>query len=245
MISVVIPLYNASEYILDALDSVLLQNVECETIVVDDASSDGSDEAVRRYIKAHRDCNIRLVKNNQNLGAAKSRNIGVRMAKGEYIAFLDADDKWREGKLLRQLKTIEERNVPLVCTERELMRPDGTPTGRVIASVEMIDICALKKSNHVNCSSVLVKRDIMLENPMEHSEAHEDYLAWLKICERYGAFYCIREPFVLYRLSKGGKSRNKWRSAAMTYRTYVLAGYGRIKAAFMMLPYAINGIKKY
>lgn len=189
--------------------------------------------------------NVIILQNEENMGVAHTRNIGVLMASGDYIAFLDADDMWHKDKLKKQLEHISNKDFSLVCTEREMYTADGEATGRIISSPEEIDISILKKSNYINCSSVLIKRNVMLEYPMEHSEVHEDYLTWLRIVKNYGKAYCIKQPLLLYRLSESGKSRNKLKAAKMTYKTYVLAGFGRIKALFMMVPYMINGIKKY
>ena len=277
MISVVMPLYNASKYICDAVDSVILQNVECELIVVDDCSTDGSVDVLLEHVKSlgkektqsvkeyNKDFDVNLislnlqliyrgyydkigiiiVQNDCNRGAAHTRNAGVRLAGAEDIAFLDADDMWTKDKLSEQIKVMKNTGAVMCCTSRALIGAAGRRTGKIIESPEIIDINVLKKSNYVNCSSVLVKKSVMLEFPMEHSEAHEDYLAWLRIVEKYGAVRCINEPLLLYRLSEKGKSRNKIKSAIMTYRTYVLAGYGRIKSSLMMFSYIINGIKKY
>ena len=94
MISVIIPAYNCEQYIGQAIDSALGQTVdeELEIIVVDDASKDGTKEAVRGKNPNGKGRTIRCHVNDCNLGAAESRNIGIRMAAGEYIAFLDADD---------------------------------------------------------------------------------------------------------------------------------------------------------
>jgi teichuronic acid biosynthesis glycosyltransferase TuaG len=90
-----------------------------------------------------------------------------------------------------------------------------------------------------------VKREVMLAVPMEHDEIHEDYLAWLKILKMYGAAAGINHPYLKYRLSEGGKSRDKRRSAIMTYLVYRYAGYGPIRSGLFFLSYAIHGVIKY
>ena len=90
-ISVVIPAYNSSETIGQAVRSVLEQKVPVEVIIVDDCSQDDIKKALKQYNDDER---IRIIRNESNLGVAKSRNLGVRSASGKYIAFLDADDIW-------------------------------------------------------------------------------------------------------------------------------------------------------
>ena len=105
MISVIIPLYNAKDYVCEAVASVLAQRVELELIVLDDASTDGSAIVLRQWLEAHRgqvgDISVSLIENKENMGVARTRNKGVLLAKGSYIAFLDADDRFAEGKLAK------------------------------------------------------------------------------------------------------------------------------------------------
>ncbi len=75
-----------------------------------------------------------------------------------------------------------------------------------------------------------------LEFPMEHDDSHEDYITWLKILRKYGCAAGINKPYLKYRLSEGGKSRNKLKSAAMTYNVYRYAGYGRIRSCIFFFP---------
>ena len=106
LVSVVIPLYNKSEFILDALNSVAAQtfhNWEC--IIVDDGSTDGSKQIVQDFVQTH--SGNWLLSSQLNMGPSTARNIGICMAKGKYIAFLDADDFWHPQKLEDQFNYME------------------------------------------------------------------------------------------------------------------------------------------
>ena len=80
---------------------------------------------------------------------------------------------------------------------------------------------------------------------MEHDDSHEDYITWLKILKKYGNAVGINKPYLKYRLSEGGKSRNKLKSAKMTYKVYRYSGFGRLKSLLFFASYALNGIWKY
>jgi teichuronic acid biosynthesis glycosyltransferase TuaG len=235
LISVIIPAYNAMGTIAGAVESALAQNVPLEIIVVDDGGNDGLETLLQ-------DKAI-LLKNEENLGAAESRNRGIRHARGKYVAFLDADDLWLPGKLQKQLDAIGEK--VLCCTARQLMTPEGVCTGRVIGVKERITYRELLKHNSINCSSVLLRRDVALEFPMEHADSHEDYILWLKILQKYDEAVGINEPLLRYRLSNTGKSGSKLNSAKMTFRVYRYMGFGTVKSLICFCSYAIHGTFKY
>lgn len=179
------------------------------------------------------------------MGAARSRNWGVKASKGKYIAFLDADDWWEEGKLEAQVETMGLTGCDICSTGRELMQPDGHTTGKYIPVKERITYRDLLKHNSINCSSVLLRREDALAFPMEHDDSHEDYITWLRILKRGGFAAGINKPYLKYRLSEGGKSRNKLKSAAMTYQVYRYVGYGPVKSLFFFVSYAVHGVWKY
>ena len=292
MISVVMPVYNSRDYIVEAVDSVMYQHVDKELILVDDCSRDDSVERVLAYFyskyevignhearrrgvtvkevphdaksvrmvwsgyvrRVHKNkptpadkpfVRVRIYRNRKNRGVALVRGKGVILASGEYVALLDADDRWRPHKLEYQLEALEQTGACLCNTARRMIRYDGEDTGAVIHTPTVITKKMLEKTNYINCSSVVARTEVLRKYPMKHSDAHEDYLTWLRILDEYDYVIGIDEPLIDYRLSKLGKSRNKLKAAVMTYRTYRYAGYRREKALRMMLSYTINGIKKH
>ena len=91
----------------------------------------------------------------------------------------------------------------------------------------------------------MLRREDALAFPMEHDDSHEDYITWLRILRKGGFAAGINRPYLKYRLSEGGKSRNKLKSAAMTYQVYRYVGYGPLKSLFFFASYALHGIWKY
>lgn len=242
LISVIIPGYNCSATIGAALDSVLDQGMHVEIIVINDCSGDDLDAVMARYGHLPQ---IIYVKNEKNLGAAGSRNKGVAMARGQYVAFLDSDDYWAPGKLKKQVESLRETGCVLCCTARELMTPEGVCTGRVIPVKSTITYRDLLRHNSINCSSVLIRRDAALAVPMEHEDSHEDYITWLKVLREYGPAVGINEPLLKYRLSNTGKSGNKLKSARMTFLAYRYLGYGLGMSLLCFCSYALHGVGKY
>lgn len=242
LVSVIIPAYNCEKYIEKAIDSALEQTIPLEVIIINDCAKDNTEEVIRKYLS---DPRVRYIRNEKNLGVAKTRNRGVRLAHGKYVAFLDSDDWWEPDKLDKQLQALEREHAVLCSTARALVNPDGSPMGKVIPVKEHISYHELLKHNSINCSSVLVLREVMLEFPMEHEDSHEDYITWLKILKKYGSACAINEPLLKYRLSTTGKSGSKWKSARMTFKVYRYMGFGLLKSLACFCSYAVHGVWKY
>ena len=242
LVSVVMPAYHCEKTIGKAIESVLRQSVDLELIVINDCSGEMLDQVMESYSA---NPVIIYVKNEKNLGAAESRNKGVAMARGKYVAFLDADDWWEDGKLQKQVQKLEENQMVLCCTARELVTPEGKLTGRVIPVNDTITYRQLLHHNSINCSSVLIRSDVIRQYRMEHEDSHEDYILWLQILLKYQKACGLNEPLLKYRLSSGGKSGNKLKSAGMTYHAYRYSGFGRVRSAWYFCCYAVHGIWKY
>ncbi len=260
-VSVIIPSYNNSKYLKQAVDSVLMQRAPrvmgvpfdeenpdwLEVIVVNDKSPSDEDAVMAEYAGDER---VIYIKNEENLGVAESRNVGVNAANGEYIAFLDADDFWEQGKLMAQLELLWELEgynefPPMICTGRKLCDAEGVPTGKEIGVPDIITYDMLLKTNHIPCGTVLLPREIAIEFPMTNDRLHEDYICWLSITKEYGPAVGISIPYLNCRQSEGGRSRNKFKSAKMHYGVLKYMGIGKFKRLVYMVSYTLNGLKKY
>lgn len=244
VVSVIIPAFNCAHFLRRAVDSALLQERETavEVLVINDCSTDDTEQVILHY---RDNPAVRYVKNERNLGASGSRNLGVSLARGKYVAFLDADDWWESGKLGKQLARMEETGAVLCSTARELVDEDGNSLGKVIHVPERITYRMMLHQNRINCSAALVLREVMARFPMEHEDSHEDYIAWMRILKEYGFACGIDEPLLKYTLSKKGKSGSKWKSARMTFSAYRYMGFDLAHSVWYFLCYAVNGLWKY
>lgn len=242
LVSVVIPAYNSANRIHLALDSALAQDVPLEIIVIDDCSRDNLDELMERYLQFPQ---IRYFKNPENLRVAATRNRGVSLARGAYVAFLDSDDYWEKGKLQKQLALLAETGAVMCSTARELMNPDGSLTGHIIPVQTEYTYRDLLRQNPINCSSVVIRTAVAREFPMHHDDAHEDYLMWLEVLEKYGRCCAINEPLLKYRVTSTGESGTKLNSARMTFMTYRYKGFGFFRSMLYFVSYAFHGFRKY
>lgn len=242
LVSVVIPAYNCSRTLGQAIDSALAQEVSLEILVLDNGGTEDLTGVMERYGD---NPVIHYRRNEENLGASGSRNLGVKLAQGKYVAFLDSDDWWEKDKLKKQLARLEETDEVLCATARELVTPEGELTGRVIPVSEEITYRQMLAGNSINCSSVLLRTEVAREFPMCHEDSHEDYIMWLRILQKYGKACAVNEPLLKYRLSSSGKSGNKLNSAKMTFKVYRYMGFGFVKSCWCFLRYAYHGVAKY
>ena len=241
-VSVIIPAYNCAKYISQAIDSALGQDIPVEVIVINDCTEDMLDTVMEAY---KNNPSVRYIANEKNMGAAETRNKGVSLARGKYVAFLDGDDYWEAGKLKKQIVEMERSHAVLCCTARELITAEGKSTGRIIPVKTEITYQDLLKHNSINCSSVLLKTEVAKEFPMQHEDSHEDYIMWLRILQEYKSVCGINEPLLKYRLGTTGKSGTKWKSARMTFKVYRYMGFGMMKSIYCFCSYAWHGIWKY
>ena len=242
LVSVIMPAFNCAGTIGGAIDSALIQDVPLEVIVINDRSPDELETVLAGYDGDER---VICVTNEENMGAARSRNRGVSLARGKYVAFLDSDDLWTPGKLAAQIQILEESGSVLCCTARELMTPNGKPTGRILPVAQTISYRDLLKHNSIACSSVVLRTDVAREFPMDHEDSHEDYIMWLRILKNYGAARGIDQPMLRYRLSSTGKSGSKLHSAKMTFMVYRYMGFSLPRSIACFVSYAFHGVKKY
>lgn len=246
MISIIMPAYNAEQYIESAIQSVRKQTVtDWELIVVDDLSSDNTAKIVSEIMRE--DARIHLICNEQNQGVSYCRNMGVQKANGEWIAFLDSDDCWKTEKLEHQLAVAEEKDAQFIFTGSAFMDEDGQEKDYILQVKDITSYKELLKQNIISCSSVMIKKDLMLQYPMGESKGvHEDYETWLRILRKTGCTaYAVNEPLLIYRLRKNSKSGNKMKSALMHFRVYRMIGLSLIASLIYFGFYIFRGLKKY
>ena len=205
-ISVVIPAFNAGKYISSCLESVLAQTFsDLEVVIVDDGSTDNTLE----IISACADDRVRLY-TQANSGSAAARNKGVQEARGEWIAFIDADDIWAPEKLEKQLTT---------CQDKVWSHTDSYYIGGVYAkNTKASDLCRkhagdvfeeLLVENSVGTSCVMIKKTCFDEFAGFDTSyrALQDWGLWLRVASKYPIGYCD-EPLVSYRVHTGSTSRS-------------------------------------
>lgn len=244
LVSVVMPAYNAARYIGEAIESVISQSFgNWELIIIDDGSSDGTAQAACRY--KERDGRISLYSNDTNLGVSMTRRKGVSISRGEWIAFLDADDVWENVKLEMQLRFACETGAGFTYTGSSFIDGEGRPYGWRMDVPDKSCYKSLLRQNVISCSSVLIKKSLL--PPLFPSEQgiHEDFALWLSILKTGTEARGLNEPLLRYRVTAGSKSGDKLKAAAMTYRTYRAAGVPKFASDVNFVLYTLRSLSKY
>ena len=201
LVSIVMPSYNTAPFIAESIQSVLAQSYkDWELIIVDDCSTDNTDDAVRPYLSDER---IKYLKNEKNVGAAVSRNRALREAKGEWIAFLDSDDLWMPEKLEKQIRFMEKNGYHFSYTNYAEIDVEGKRNGIIITGPKRITKVAMFNYCWPGCLTVMYDRNVVGLIQIADIKKNNDYAMWLKVCKKADC-YLLDEELALYRRGRAG-----------------------------------------
>lgn len=247
-VSVVIPSYNAASLIGKTIQSVTDQTFsDWEIIVVDDCSTDETKYVVEAL--AREDDRIKLKTLDQNFGGpAGPRNVGVGLARGDFVAFLDADDIWHPKKLEIQLQALNETQADFACsqmrdfTDEESIKVDDVEN----FSLEFISFQQQSVRARIPTSSVIARRDLLSAHPFNEDisyKAVEDYHCWLRLLQNTKNCVKIEIPLLYYRKIEGQISGSKLymlRKVFMVHRQY--PNRSRLDALIFTFCHVFGGI---
>jgi len=199
-VSVIIPTYNRAYLIGRAIQSVLDQSYhDFEIIIIDDGSTDNTEEVVKEFQK--KDERIRYIKHKGNKGYPKALNTGIKAARGEYIAFQDSDDEWLPEKLKKQMEVFKNASsdVGVVYTGFLRIEKDKKiyiPPSWVTHKEGNIHKELLKR-NFVGTPAAIVKKECFEKTGMfdEYLPCFQDWELWIRI-SKYYQFRYIAEPLI-------------------------------------------------
>ena len=201
LVSIIMPSYNTAPYIRETIQSVLDQTYQnWELIIVDDCSSDNTDEIVSTYLLDDR---IHYLKNEKNSGAAFSRNIALREAKGRWIAFLDSDDLWMPEKLEKQINFMDKNGYSFSYTNYEEINVEGNRTGVKVTGPKKITKTGMYNYCWPGCLTVMYNRSVVGLIQIEDIRKNNDYAMWLKVCKKADC-YLLDEYLGKYRKGRSG-----------------------------------------
>ncbi len=244
LVSIVMPAYNCEKYVVEAINSILAQTYRnWELLVLDDGSKDNTLRIIKEF--SQKDSRIKALPNGKNMGVSATRNRGIELASGEWIAFLDSDDMWKPEKLEKQFEIVEKEAAEFLFTGSSYINEEGESFKGIFEVPEKVTYKKLRNQNVISCSSVLVKKKYFKNIKMEKDEMHEDYAVWLRILKLGVIAYGVNEPLLIYRISRNSKSGNKIKTVKMTYKVFRFVGINPIGSAYFMMRHVIASVGKY
>lgn len=205
LVSIIMPSFNTGKYIDKSIESVLAQTYKnWELIIVDDFSTDNTDEVVEKYINDKR---IRYLKNDNNSGAAVSRNRALMEAKGKWIAFLDSDDLWMPDKLMLQIKFMKKNNYHFSYTNYIEIDENGNENGIRLTGPKKISKAGMFNYCWPGCLTVMYDREYVGLIQIADIKKNNDYAMWLKVCKKSDC-YLMNKILASYRKGRTGSVSN-------------------------------------
>ncbi len=244
-VSVIMPAYNAAAYIEQAIRSVMEQTyTNWQLLVIDDCSTDDTYAIAQRL--AAEDDRIRPLRNEHNSGVAVTRNRGLELSVGAYVAFLDSDDVWHPDKLAAQIQMAEREQAGLVYTSYAIVDADGQPCKQPYTVPERITFTDLLKENVIGCSTVLLSAAVAETYRFVTGFFHEDYCLWLDILRDGHTAVGCTDILTDWRLIMNSRSFNKKKASRNRWRIYRQhLRFSVCKSLRYFSSYAWRGIAKY
>lgn len=215
LVSIIMPSWNTSRYISESIESVISQTyTNWELIIVDDCSTDNTDDVVKQFLG---DTRIKYIKNEKNCGAALTRNRALRVAKGEWIAFLDSDDLWKPDKLQKQINFMNENQYVFSYHDYEKIDEKSNPLNIYVSGPDVVTKRKMYNYGYPGCLTFMYSAKAMGIIQIKDIKKNNDYAILLKLCKKADC-YLLKENLAEYRVRKKSISHDKlWKKLKSHY----------------------------
>ncbi len=243
LISVIIPFYKKRFFFQNTIKSVLDQSYKnFEIILIYDDNSRKDLKFVKKILKKIK--KKKIIVNKKNLGVGESRNVGIKIAKGNYIAFLDADDVWQKDKLKKQLNFMKKNNINFSYTDY-LIIDENEKVIKKIKTPKNIRFNDLLYSCDIGLSSVMVSSKLLKPDSFPNLKTKEDYVLWLKLSKQKIKMLGIDKSLTKWRKTRDSLSSStiqKLKDAFTVYNKYLK--FNMLKSLILTFVLSLNFIKK-
>ena len=241
LISVIIPYFKKKKFVFKTINSVLNQSYKnLEVIIIYDDIDLGDLKFIKSFSK--KDKRIKIYQNKKNLGASKSRNIGVKKSKGDYIAFIDSDDLWKKKKLKEQLNFMRKNKYLISHSNYEIIDKNDQVKG-LMKIKKKLEYDNLLYSCDIGLSTVMIHKTLKKMIKFPNIKTKEDFILWLKISKKHHIFG-IQKNLVSWRKTNSSLlyTFQKIKDAFKLYSKY--EKFNIIKSLFFVLILSMNFITK-
>ena len=242
LVSIIIPYYKKKDDINTTINSILNQNFKNYEIIIVYDDENKEDLKLIQEIK-QKDERIKLIINEKNLGAGESRNRGIKIARGKFIAFIDADDIWKPLKLSKQIGFMIKNNFSITHTSYNIVNDEKKIIG--LRQAKNLIFSNLLKSCDIGLSTVILEKKILNDNKFAKLNTKEDYVLWLNLSKDGHEFKALNESLTDWRLSKNSLSASTFRKLIDGYKVYrIYLRQSVIKSVISLLVLSLNFLKK-
>tara|TARA_Y100000389_G_C17467250_1_gene526779 strand:+ start:3732 stop:4472 length:741 start_codon:yes stop_codon:yes gene_type:complete len=243
LVSVIIPYYKKKDFIQKSIKSVLNQSYKkFEIILIYDDDSKIDLHLIKKISKQSK--KIKLIINKKNIGAGYSRNLGIKKSKGQFLAFLDADDFWYRNKLKIQLEFMKKNSINISHTSYKVINIDNRVTNYRKAKF-LLNHSSLLKDCEIGLSTVMIKKNFFGKKiKFPNLKTKEDFVLWLKL-SKITDIFGLNVYLGYWRNTKKSLSKSilqKIFDGFKVYKNYM--GYSFIKSVYFLGLLSINYIKK-
>ena len=245
LVSIITPVYNCERYIEETIKSVINQSyINWEMLLVDDCSLDKSFKIIQKYMR--NDNRIKYFKLRDNSGAAVARNKALKESKGRFIAYLDADDKWKKNKLEHQVNFMLDNNYAFTCTDYEKI-DEKRNSLKIVKIPKKVNYNLFLRNTIIQSVGVMVDtkitgKDILY---MPNIRRRQDAATWCQLLKSGYDCYEVPEVLSYYRVVSNSLSSNKLKAIKMNWYWYrKIEKLSLLKACFCFVGYAFNAVKK-
>lgn len=245
-ISIITPVYNCEKLIEKTIECVLNQTYKnWEWLLVDDCSPDDSAIIIKKYAK--NDNRIKYFKLSENSGAAVARNKALAESTGRFVAYLDADDLWKNDKLEKQVKFMLENQYSFTCTDYEKITETGNSLNKIIKIPKKVDYNLFLRNTIIQTVGVMVDTKLTGKEllKMPNIRRRQDAATWCQLLKNGHDCYECPENLSYYRVVTNSLSSNKFKAIKMNWYWYrKIEKLSLWKACYCFIGYAFNGVRK-
>lgn len=225
LVSIIMPVFNAEQYLKESIDSILNQTYQnFELLVIDDRSTDNTMNILNEYIG--KDNRIKVIQEAHHRGIAAALNVGIDIAKGEYIARMDADDIALKDRIARQVTFMNQNiDVGICSTQLQLLYEDGTITHRSEYPLDSQKIKArFLIENAIAHPTVMFRTNTIKHRWKYNTMPSEDYDLWTRMAASE-KFACIPDSLLYYRMHEKNTSKIVVCQALMKANNLIVKNY--------------------